>query len=248
VVIAGDVERTSDLPRTARALRMLRESMHACAREVTPDDLLHSVCDVLVGDNGFARAWAALGSERLLPAQVAWGDERDPVVRAFATQQLQAELVDAHSVPRLADAARLGMRAAIALPLVESGRVLGVIEIQAREGFVPEEVAALDELATNVSFAIAARRAAPVRSCVRASVTYTRCWRTFPTSSRGSIHAPTSRTSTPPSSARSGSRRLASPARRCASCPGCRWIPPRCSSRRSGARRPSARRTRSRCS
>jgi PAS domain S-box-containing protein len=151
----------------------------AILRQKTRRDLLATICNILVETGQFKIAWVGLfdpGTRLLSPIAVS-GDEygyvraihvsTDPSVpeglgpsgQALREQQpvVCNDFMDgAGTSPWREEATRSGIRSSIAIPLRQEGRIVGMLNVYAREVnfFDPQKVRLLEKAANDVSFAM----------------------------------------------------------------------------------------------
>ncbi|MDB4928622.1 MAG: hypothetical protein JWM10_1106 [Myxococcaceae bacterium] len=171
-------ERTAQLERTQRLYDALSKVNHATVRSLSPGELLDEVARVLVAAGGFPMAWLGRhdrATQRVevvahagdaagyLDATAVYADERPegrgPVgtaVREGRTYVCNDFLADPRTEPFRAAAATSAWRALAAFPVRRGGAVYGAVAVYAREvGFFgAPEVALLEEVAADVSFAL----------------------------------------------------------------------------------------------
>ncbi len=162
-----------------RIYAVLSNINQAIVRVRDMETLFIDACRIAVKDGGFLMAWIGLldpETKQVIPAaQAGVADgypEKSDIVADRGTQVCSpAALVfhegqhvicnDIAGYPRMTqwreDALRLGFRSSAAFPLKVSGTVRGTISLYASEPgfFVAEEVKLLDELALDISFAMA---------------------------------------------------------------------------------------------
>ena len=177
-----------DLKRAERALRSLSACNEALVRATDEQSLLQQICDLVVDVGGFRMAWvgyaerderktvravAESGFEAgyLETVHITWAEDergRGPTGTAIRTGNA-AVCHDITSDPRFApwreNAIKRGYRSTLVLPLKSKEEVLGAISIYAAEAgaFDAGEQHLLEELANNLSYGIAALRAAAER-------------------------------------------------------------------------------------
>lgn len=168
----------SRLGRLNRLYAALSETNHAIVHATAAPALLATACRIAIERGGLSAAWIGLldsagdeirtaahhGSrlpwvERLAPPS-AHATARTPVEIAFAhgTTYLQNSLQDDPALAPVHDELEAaGLRAAIAIPLVQNGRMSGCFVLYAGErGFFDEEMTGLiTEMAEDVAFALA---------------------------------------------------------------------------------------------
>lgn len=150
-------ERTAELARTNRALKMLNECNQFIVRATNELDLLEKICRTVVDIGGYRLAWlgfAEQGKERTVrPAAQACCDDR--YLKTLGIAQLDTE-----RGPWRSEASRYGYASAIAVPLISEGQAIGVLNVYAADlsAFESDEIKLLTELADNVAFALSALR------------------------------------------------------------------------------------------
>ncbi|MGB4063634.1 MAG: bacteriohemerythrin [Azonexus sp.] len=170
--------------RLNRALRLLSECNLALVRNDSEAQLLNDVCGLIVDTGGYMSAWvgyaehdagktvrpvAQSGCEDgyLEKAIISWDGisqySEGPTAQAIHSgkTQISQDLQASNQLePWRKAAIRQGYQAAIALPLRQGEGVLGGLCVYAAEAhaFGPDEVSLLEELASNLSFGIAALR------------------------------------------------------------------------------------------
>lgn len=171
------------LQRLNRALKTLS----SCNRELVhggeETQLLQSMCRVIVETGGYRMAWAGYvqqdAEKSIRPMAQAgfeegyldvvrftWADDErgqgpaGRAVRSGSTQISQNMQLDPGLSPWHAEAAKRGYAATIAFPLLDAGKVFGVLVIYAAEAhaFNQDEVALLQEMADDLAFGIGALR------------------------------------------------------------------------------------------
>ena len=167
-----------ELERTARLYDALSGVTHAILRTADREHLLQTVCSVVVDKGGFAMAWIGwhdAGTHRLVPVAAAgaeasyvqtirvYTDDRPegsgPAGTAFRqgrTYVTSDIVADPAAAPWRALLIERGFHASAVMPIRENGAVCGTLNVYASEAraFQAKEVALLDEVAANVSFAL----------------------------------------------------------------------------------------------
>jgi hemerythrin-like metal-binding protein/PAS domain S-box-containing protein len=170
--------------RLNRALRLLSECNLALVRGDDESQLLNHICRLVVESGGYVMAWvgyadndpqksvhpvARSGYEEgyLDNVRISWNHDvdigRGPTGSAIWSGQTQINQ-DVESNPGLSPwrtaATQRGYRSSIALPLRHDDSVFGALTIYAAEpqAFGKDEIALLEELASNLSFGIRAQR------------------------------------------------------------------------------------------
>jgi PAS domain S-box-containing protein len=174
-------ERTAELARTNRALKMLNECNQIIVRATNELDLLKKMCRTMVDIGGYRLAWvgfAEQGKERAVcPVAQANCDER--YLKTVSIAQLDTErglsgeairtgkpyivrdiLNDSNFVSWRSEASKYGYLSAIAVPLISEGQAIGVLNVYAADlnAFESDEIKLLTELADNVAYALSALR------------------------------------------------------------------------------------------
>ena len=187
IAVIDDITRRKaadrELARLNRALRVLIECGQAVMRAATEDELLRSVCSILVEVGGYRLAWvgyaenddartvrpvAHFGFEDgyLDTVRISWADDewgRGPTGTAIrsgkpaAARNLETE---PSYGPWRAEAGRRHFASSIGLPLGLTGSPFGALSIYAAEpdAFDEEEVRLLGELASDVAFGVESLR------------------------------------------------------------------------------------------
>jgi diguanylate cyclase (GGDEF)-like protein/PAS domain S-box-containing protein len=180
---AGRRAADAALARVNRVLQALSESSQAALRATDEPVLIERVCRTLVETGGYRFAWVGLADEgparEVLPVAraghdpgypdapgVTWDDGvrgRGPegtAVRLARPALVQDVARDPDFEPWRAQALGAGGRSVLALPLLERGRVFGVVGILAGESaaFDPHAVDTLADLAHGLAQGIAALR------------------------------------------------------------------------------------------
>lgn len=171
------------LNKTSRALRALVACNSLMIHATGEAELLAGICRLAVEVGGYLMAWigvpeddpdatvrpvAQSGFEEgyLDSIRVSWHDTdlgRGPTgtaIRTKTTQVNQNCLTNPRMAPWREAALARGYQSSIALPLVSGDAVLGALTIYGVEpdAFGPEEVSLLEQLAADISFAVASRR------------------------------------------------------------------------------------------
>lgn len=174
-------ERTAELARTNRALKMLNECNQIIVRATNELDLLEKICRTVVDIGGYRLAWvgfAEQGKERTVCSAAQAGCD-DRYIKTVSIAQLDTErgpsgeairtgkpcivrdiLNDSNFVSWRSEASRYGYVSAIAVPLISEGQAIGVLNVYAADlsAFESDEIKLLTELADNVAFALSALR------------------------------------------------------------------------------------------
>ena len=201
LVLANDVTQRvgaeRELQRVARAQRMLSRCNEALIRTDSEQALLDMVCHIVVEEGGYRMAWvgyamddeaksvvpmasAGEGVAYLVGIQISWAAD-DPNGQGASGRTIRegrpvvvTDLArDPAYSPWLAAAQRHGFRATCSLPLRTRSRTYGHLSMYAAEPLAVtlDEAALLQELADNLAYGIAFRRAREDRRRMNASVT-----------------------------------------------------------------------------
>lgn len=173
-----------NLQRKNRALEALSECNQVVGRVKSTPDLLSEICRILVETAGYRLAWIGYAEEDerktvtpmasygvdenyVRSVDIVWSDtekgrgptgiairERKP----FICRDIQT---DPGYKPWRSDAMRRGYASSIAVPLIDGDRCIGALNLYAPvpEAFDPDEVRLLTDMANNIVYGIAARRA-----------------------------------------------------------------------------------------
>jgi PAS domain S-box-containing protein len=176
-------ERTADLSRTNRLLRMISACNQALIAIDDENELVQAICQLILDEGGFRMVWvgyaeqdgdrlirpvASAGFEEgyLESAAISWADSvrgRGPTgtaVRECRACVGRDFLSDVELGPWRAEALSRGFRSSIALPLVSQGRAFGALTIYSVEpAAFDQEMTLLSELAGDLAFGILAVRA-----------------------------------------------------------------------------------------
>ncbi|OIP10305.1 MAG: hypothetical protein AUK49_04685 [Betaproteobacteria bacterium CG2_30_68_42] len=178
----GDCGR-STIRRVNRSLRLITAVARAARAASSEDDLLAQVCAIVVDVGGFRFAWigraendpgrrvrpvayAGFDAGYLDQVTVTWDEQptgRGPVgttIRSGRPTVVRDADLDSNFSPWRGPAAERGYRSVAAFPLAPGGRIEGAIAIYAgtADAFGHEECALLAELASDISYALAALR------------------------------------------------------------------------------------------
>jgi diguanylate cyclase (GGDEF)-like protein len=165
--------------RLNRALRLLSACNMALVRADDENRLLDEICDLIVDKGGYRMAWVGFAmpagdktvrpvsqsgfeSGYLTSCRISWGDDdygRGPTgtaIRTGVTQVNQNALTNPVMAPWREAALRLGYNASIALPLSDGGSTFGALTLYSikPDAFIPDEVALLEELASDLAFGV----------------------------------------------------------------------------------------------
>lgn len=176
-------DRTQEIERVNRALRVLSQCNQALVRTMDENELLNSVCRIIVEVGEYRLAWvgyaerdseksirpvAKAGDDSHYVDQLAirWSDTpqgRGPAglaVRSGQAAVFQNTLNNPAFAPWKAPASRAILLSSIALPLASAGETFGALSIYAgqTDAFLPDEVDLLTELAGNLAYGVTAIR------------------------------------------------------------------------------------------
>lgn len=171
------------LSRINRELKTISECNQALIHETGEDLLLHTVCRIIVGTEGYRMAWIGYPQEdemrSVLPlaragdeggyldlVKIGWGDTASPsepagrAVRTGSVQVIGTISEDMDSVPWKDELIGRGYASAISLPLKDQTMTIGVLTIyEGRpDAFDKDEIDLLIELAGDLSYGILAIR------------------------------------------------------------------------------------------
>ncbi len=173
-----------DQQRLLRALRLLSDCNLALTQADDEQTLLDDICRLIVDTGGHIMTWVGIAEQNaaktvrpvaragkdqgyLDAIHVSWDESAPsgcgPTGTAIRTGKTQINQ-DTHSNPALAPwreaAEKVGYLSSIALPLISHQQIYGALTVYSRErnAFAAEEVALLEELATNVAFGIESLR------------------------------------------------------------------------------------------
>jgi len=171
-------EPAGELQRTVRLYDALSSVTHAIVRTRDREQLLQAVCSAVVEKGGFAMAWIGwhdAETHRLRPVARAgaqasyvdairvYTDERPegsgPAGTAFRQGRTYVTpdiVTDPSAAPWRAELMARGFHATAAMPIRQDGAVCGTLNVYASEAraFQAKEVALLDEVAADLSFAL----------------------------------------------------------------------------------------------
>jgi len=167
------------LRRANRTLRMLSDCNQALVRVSDEQQLLETICTLIVDEGGYKMAWVGEAKHdderRVIPlaqagfeegyfesVHISWADNpfgRGPSGRAIREGHYvvcQDILYDPAFLPWRDQAIRQGYASSIAFPLTVNGRVTGILNIYASESdaFYADEMKLLEELAGDLAFGI----------------------------------------------------------------------------------------------
>jgi PAS domain S-box-containing protein len=184
--IAQGIEREQAeerLARLNRTLRTLYECNQALVRATEENELLRSICRILVEIGGLRMAWvgyrefnqdktvrpvARAGYEDgyLEAVNITWADTergRGPVgtaIRTSTTSWNNDILTNPNMAPWRADAIKRGYASSIALPLMSQGEAFGALALYAEDcdAFNGDTIEQYTDLANNLAYGVAALR------------------------------------------------------------------------------------------
>ncbi len=180
-------ERTSDLARANRMLKILTDCNQTIVRGVDENTLLQSVCDLIADAGGYPLAWVGLArddgsvgvaaragrhSDFLDSADIRWVDTangRGPTgttIRTGLAQVVRDTRTGEGLEPWRDEALRRGFLSSMSLPIRCEGAVTGALTIYApvEDAFHEAEADLLNELASDLSFGITALRQRTARN------------------------------------------------------------------------------------
>ncbi|MDE2081716.1 MAG: PAS domain S-box protein [Burkholderiales bacterium] len=183
--ISARVRDEQRLQQTNRILRLLSSTSLALFKARDKAALRDEICRLLVDAGGYRMCWIGYAEDDaartvravaqaghddgyLAQCRFSWDDRsefgRGPTGQAIATGEVQIDQDSQQNPalgPWLAAAQERGYRASIALPLIDGGRTFGALTVYASQAraFDADEVAALEELAHNLSIGIGIFRA-----------------------------------------------------------------------------------------
>lgn len=162
--------------RLNRALRLLGDCNIALMRATSEQQLLDAICTLVVESGGYLAAWfgvaehdqaktirlvAHSGKRTDYPEQgMSWtegaGEHCEPTGLAIRSNSIQVNQNCQALHPWAGNAVRPRCLSVLALPIHNQGHIHGALTLYAAEpdAFGPEELALLEELATNVSFGL----------------------------------------------------------------------------------------------
>lgn len=166
--------------RTLKALTNVNQALVHASDERA---LLEEVCTIIHRDGGYSMAWAGFAEDDpqktvcpvayagfeesyLETARLSWGDNeygRGPAGIAIRTQRsccCRNILTDPQFEPWRAEAIKRGYSSGLALPLIQADKAFGVVAVYSDQpdGFPPEELQLLEELACDLAYGIATLR------------------------------------------------------------------------------------------
>jgi PAS domain S-box-containing protein len=173
-----------ELTRLNRELRAITDCNQVIVRAEDEETLFNDICRIMCEDVGYAMSWvgtvehdkartvrpaAWYGGENgyLRKVKITWADTelgRGPTgiaARTGKTDFCQDFVSDPKAAPWRDEALARGFRSSIAIPLFDNdGSVFAVFSLYASEpnGFTPQEVRLLEELAGDLSFGVGALR------------------------------------------------------------------------------------------
>ena len=185
----------AELRRIGRALRTLSDCNQLLVRTTEEADLLQGTCRILVETGGYGMVWVGFAEQDeektvrpvaqagfdqgyLESFKVTWADTetgRGPAGTAIRTGQpcmVKDLLAGGEHPPWCAEATKRGFASCISLPLVVSGRALGVLSVLAADpdAFDREEARLLAELAADLAYGLAALRGRAARERAEAAL------------------------------------------------------------------------------
>ena len=181
--------------RLVRALRLLGDSNLAIVHAVNEAELLENICRKVVEAGGYLMGWIGFAEQDAQKSgrpmaqsgyedgyldglQISWDAGQatgqgptGTALRTGATQVNQNMLDNPNMAPWRDAAVKRAYRASIALPLRFQQRVLGVLTLYSAEAnaFNPQEIELLEELASNLAFAIQSFRTQMQRDVAEAA-------------------------------------------------------------------------------
>jgi PAS domain S-box-containing protein len=184
--IAQGIERKraeEKLARLNRTLRTLYQCNQALVRATEENELLRSICRILVEVGGLRMAWVGyreLNQEKtvrpvawagyedgyLEGVNITWADTergRGPVgtaIRTSTTSWISDVLTDPNMTPWRAEAIKRRYASTIALPLMSQGEAIGALALYAEEcdAFTRDTIEQYTDLANNLAYGVAALR------------------------------------------------------------------------------------------
>ncbi|HEX2949822.1 MAG TPA: ATP-binding protein [Armatimonadota bacterium] len=194
-------ERTQELDRTNRALRILSSSNQVMLRATDEGELLQQICGIVVEYGGYPLAWIGYAEHDeqctvrpvaqtgappgfLDDLHITWSDTpQGQGVTGTAIRTGEASIIrnvatDPRAAPWRVVGKPLGYISAIALPLAANGQTLGALTIYGNEpsAFTETEVQLLGEMANDCAFGIITLR---TRNALRVAETALRKERAF---------------------------------------------------------------------
>ena len=173
-------ERTSELQRTNRIMRMTSECNQILVRAKDERELMREICRVIVEIGGYRMAWVGYAEDDdqktvrpvafwgfdegyLNDARISWADTergRGPTGRCIRTSNIcigRSFLKDPELAPWREEALKRGYQSSIALPLISNGKAFGAITIYAQDPHTFDQGQELlremaDDLAFGISF------------------------------------------------------------------------------------------------
>lgn len=186
------------LRRLNRGLRMLSDCNQALVRVRDEQELLDTICEIIVGVGGLRLAWVGYAerdeaqsvrpaacrgadADYVEQAQITWADTergRGPTgtaIRSGSTVVMNDILTHPDYEPWREEAIRYGYASSIALPLKSPGGVFGALNVYSAEAnfFDAEEVSLLNELAADLAYGIVSLRTAIEREKAEAALLLT---------------------------------------------------------------------------
>ncbi|MEW6714647.1 MAG: ATP-binding protein [Nitrospirota bacterium] len=172
-------ERTAELSKTNRILKTLSECNQALVRIGDENELLNSICGILVKHGGYMMAWVGYAEQNdekairpvaqagfeegyLESLHLSWADTESghgPTGTAIRTREISV-CQNITTDPRFAlwrkEAIKRGYASSIAIPLMLNSQTIGAINVYAArtDAFDTEEVKLLRELADDMAYGI----------------------------------------------------------------------------------------------
>jgi PAS domain S-box-containing protein len=176
-------QREAELIRLNRALRTISSGSRMRIHAESEDELLNSICRVIVVDGGYRMAWVGFAendaAKTVRPVasfgvdegyvekmNISWADDlrgRGPAgtaIRKGLPMVCRDIMTDPTFLPWRNDAVERGFFSVVSLPILVKGTAIGVVSICSAEPgtFDKEEVTLLQELALELAFGITALR------------------------------------------------------------------------------------------
>ncbi len=173
-----------ELQRINRAFKMLVECNRTIIRAKMETEILNEICQLIVKIGKYRLAWIGFAmqdcAKRVCPlaqagfedgylegVNITWSDTKfgqgptGNAIRTGSTKIVNDIMVDPIYEPWRAEASRRGYASSIALPLSTNGKVLGALNIYAKEpnAFDPLEVQLLEMLSDNLAYGLLSLRA-----------------------------------------------------------------------------------------
>jgi PAS domain S-box-containing protein len=174
-------------------LRAIRDINQLMTKERNPDRLLQQICHIFVRTRGFLLVWIGRksGQDRIIPIASAGPEigylkkinitcdgskkSMSPAGRAFLTESacLSSDIeTDPDFAPWREDALSHGLRACVAVPIIYSEKLYGVLTVYAekRNAFDDDEIGFIEELASDIAYALRAIEEEERRKAAEASM------------------------------------------------------------------------------